>query len=66
MRNCSGTFKRHHAVPTSAEMGVNAHVASCTRQALVLAEWYVLLRRQVDVFFSKTKVNDMDNMLLPV
>ena len=47
-------------------MGVNAHVASCTRQALVLAEWYVLLRRQVDVFFSKTEVNDMDNMLLPV
>jgi len=47
-------------------MGMNAHVASCARQALMLAERYVLLRRRIDVFLSETKVDHMHNMLLPV
>lgn len=47
-------------------MRVNTHVASCTSQAFVLTVWYVLLCRRVDVFFSKTKVNNIYNVLLPV
>jgi len=47
-------------------MGVNAHIASCAREAFMFAERYVLLRRRIDVFFSKTKVDHMYNVLLPV
>jgi len=32
----------------------------------MLAERYMLLRRQVDEFFSETKVNNMYGVLLPV
>ena len=47
-------------------MGVNAHVASCTREAFMLTEWYVLLSCWINVFFSKTKVDHMYNVLLSV
>jgi len=53
-------------VPTSAEVGVNAHIARRSRQTFVLTERDVLLRRRVDVFFGKTEVNDVNDMLLPV
>jgi len=45
---------------------VNTHVPSCPRQTFMLAERYMLLRRQVDEFFSETKVNNMYDVLLPV
>jgi len=45
---------------------VNAHIASRSRQTFVLTERYVLLRRRVDVFFSETKVDNVDHVLLPV
>jgi len=45
---------------------VNAHIACSPRQTLVFAVRYVLLRRRVDVFLSETKVDRVDDVLLPV
>jgi len=53
-------------LPTSAKVCVNTHVACSPRQTFMLAERYMLLCRRVDVFFSKTKVNNIYDMLLPV
>lgn len=47
-------------------MSVYAHVASGASQTLVFTERYVLLRRRVDVLFSKTKIDSVYNVLLPV
>jgi len=45
---------------------MNAHVTRRSRQTFVLTERDVLLRRRVDVLFGETKVDDVDDMLLPV
>ena len=45
---------------------MNTHVPSCPSQTFMLAERYMLLRRQVNEFFSETKVNNMYGVLLPV
>jgi len=46
---------------TTAEMCVDAHVPSSSRQTFVLTIRNVLVRFRVDILFGKTKVNDVDD-----
>ena len=51
---------------TAAEVCVNAHVSGCARQTFVLSVCNVLIRLRIDVFFGKTKVDDVDNVVFIV
>lgn len=51
------------ALLTLAQVRVDAHVARCARQALVLAVWDVLLGFRVDVLLGQPEVDDVDRVL---
>ena len=57
--NRSSPAKKKKGKLTDAKVGVDAGVACCTREILVLPVRYVLMCACVSVFFGKTKVYEI-------